>query len=130
MGNYFSSENLNFDRIIDEEYQIFIGIVSHKDPNPLSSQAIKIGLNGKIKRLEKFIETQNNLTFEFESGIVLTLTKRNNEIIINLNDPNTETNIIKNMDKVIRLYYKSLNFGFFSFEFDKIQKFISINYNQ
>ena len=95
------------------------------EPNPLSSQAIKIGLNGTINRLEKFIQNQNNLTFEFESGIILTLSKRNKEIIINLKDPNTDKNIIKHMDDIIRIFFKSIDLSFNSFEFDKIQDFIN-----
>ena len=126
MGNLFSIETFISDRIIDKEYNIFIGIVKGNKTNPLSTQAIKIGLNGTIKRLEKMIENQNNITYEFESEIILTLTKRNNEIIINLKDPTTNKNIIKNMDKPIRLYFKSIDNGFSSFEFDKIKNFISL----
>ena len=56
MGNLYS-EHLKLDRLIDNDNKIFLGIVSPKFSNPLSTQAIKIGHNGKIFRLEKLLET-------------------------------------------------------------------------
>lgn len=124
MGNFFSREYLTFDRVLDGENKIFIGIVSKIEPNPMSGQAIQIGSNGKLKRLEKFTETQNNLIFEFENSTVLTLMKRDKCIIIHLQEPDTP-NIIKIMDSTIRTFFNPIHFGEQSYEFDKIPDFIS-----
>jgi hypothetical protein len=127
MGNFFSNEYLNFDRIIDDDNQIIIGIISPRDSNPLSTQGIKIGLNSNIYRLEKFIETNNSLTFEYEFGIILTLSRRSSQIIIHLKNPILNTYIIKPMDNKIRATFKPIMFGYYSFDYDKIPEFISFN---
>jgi hypothetical protein len=125
MGNSFS-EYFIFERLIDGENQIVIGILSSdkkNSKNPYSSQGIKIGSNGQIKRLQNFIETQNSLIFEYEDNIVLTLTKREGNIIINLKQPDTKT-IIKPMDLVCRDFFKTIGFGDLSSEYDLIPDFI------
>ena len=130
MGNtlnnisYNSIETLKTDRLIDAENNIYIGIVSKKQSNPYSSQAIRIGIDGKLKRLEKFIELDNNLIFEYEDNTTMTLSKKNNDIIINVSEPNTSTNIIKPMDQITRKIYKDISWKTMSDEYDKIQNFI------
>lgn len=125
MGNFiFGQESLKFDRLIDGELQIMVGIVSKKEPNPYSSQAIVIGLGGKIKRLESFEETDNYLKFEYESNTIMRLTKRNKDIIINIKDPENEINITKPMVSVCREIFKPIGFGELSTEYDKIPNFI------
>ena len=130
ISSSISIETLKCDRLIDAESQVYIGIVSKKNNNPLSHQAIRIGSNGKLKRLEKFVETSTNLIYEFESDTVLTLTKivnnnnNNNDIIINLKEPDTMINLIKPMDLIVRKISKPINWTDCSNEFDKIPKFV------
>jgi len=122
--NKQSFETLKTDRLIDAENNICIGIVSKKQSNPYSSQAIRIGLYGKLKRLEKFIELDNNLIFEYEDNTTMTLSKKNNDIIINVKEPETSTNIIKPMDLIIREVFKEIGWKTMSDEYDKIPNFI------
>lgn len=131
MGNYSSVFNivnnkyLKQDRLIDGENKIFIGIVSTKPPtNPYSSQAIRIGDFGKLYRLEKFIETPNSLIFEYESNTSMVLSKRENDIIINVKEPETNTHFIKPMDSIVREIFKPIKWGTLANEYDKIPKFI------
>lgn len=130
MGNYSSSFNINYEtlkesRLIDNENLIYIGIVSQKPyTNPYSSQAIKIGELGKIKRLEKFIETNNNLIFEYESNTSMILSKRDNNIIINIKELETNKSIIKPMDLIIREIFKPIYCSNLSCEYDKIHEFV------
>lgn len=136
MGNLSSSFNnfdnyecLNQDRLIDGENKIFIGIVSPKpDTNPYSSQAIRIGDEGQLHRLEKIIETPNSLIFEYDSNTSMALSKRNNEIIINVNEPGTNIHIIKPMDSITREIFKPLHWGILGNEYDKIAEFIRPNF--
>jgi hypothetical protein len=125
MGNsIFSQECLQQDRLIDGENEIFIGIVGTQKINPFSSQAIRIGHNGKLRKLENFIETQNCLRFEFESNTTLTLTKREKNIIINLKEPETNKHISKPMDSICREIFKPISWGNLAIEYDKIPNFI------
>lgn len=135
MGNYSSAfnipnnESLKQERLIDEENKIYIGIVSPKPhTNPYSSQAIRIGDFGKLYRLQKFIETSNSLIFEYESNTSMTLSKRDNEIIVNINEHETNTHIIKPMDSIPREIYKPIHFGNLANEYDKIPEFIRPKY--
>ena len=132
-NNSYSSENckptkimetLKCDRIIDAEEHIFIGIVSKHKNNPLSGQGIRIGFDGKIKRLENFIETPTNLIYEFENNSTLTLSKRDEDIIINIKEPETNTNLTKSMDLFLRQMSKPINWSDESREFDKISNFV------
>ena len=117
-------EFLKFDRVIDGESQIFIGIVNKKNQNPYSSQAIRIGYDGELKRLESFEQTDNCLKFNYESNTTMSLTKRNNDIIINIKEPENEINIIKPMLPICREIFKPIKFADLSLEYDKIPNFI------
>lgn len=129
MGNFiFGPESLKFDRMIDGELQIMVGIVAKKEPNPYSSQAIVIGLGGKIKRLQSFEQTDNYLKFEYEGNTIMSLTKRNKDIIINLKVPENEINITKPMASICREIFKPIGFGDLSIEYDKIPNFIRPNF--
>ena len=47
MGNFiYREESIILERIIDAESLIIIGLVSEKQPNPYSAQAIRIGWDG------------------------------------------------------------------------------------
>lgn len=129
MGNFiFGQEFLNFDRMIDGESQIVVGIVSKKEPNPYSSQAIRIGLDGKLKRLESFEQTDNFLKFQYESNTTMILTKRKKDIIIHIKEPENEINITKPMASICREIFKPIKFGELSIEYDKIPDFIRPNF--
>lgn len=121
-GNF--GETLKIDRLIDAEHNIYIGIVGKKQSNPYSSQAIRIGLDGKLRRLERFIELENNLIFEYEDNTLMTLSKKNNEIIINVKEPETSTNIIKPMNQINRKVFKEIGLKTMSDEYDKIPNFV------
>ena len=131
MGNYISAFNidnneyLKQDRLIDGENKIFIGVVSPKSyTNPYSSQAIRIGDEGKLHRLEKFIETPNSLIFEYESNTSMTLSKREKDIIVNIKEPDTNTQIIKPMNSIVREIFKPIEWRNLATEYDKIPGFI------
>ena len=125
MGNSLDREEfIKLERIIDVESQTIIGLVSEKKPNPYSTQAIRIGLNGYIRRLESFEETNNYLKFNYESNITMTLTKRNKDIIINIKDPKNKINIVKTMSAITREVFTPIKLGKLSFEYDKIDNFI------
>lgn len=127
MGNNIVGESLKFDRMIDGESQIVVGIVSKKEPNPYSSQAIRIGLNGKLKRLESFEQTDNFLKFEYEGNTTMSLIKREKDIIINVKDPLNGIIIIKPMASICREIFKPIEFSDLSIEYDKIPNFIRPN---
>ena len=134
MGKYTTTtttrqEFLKFDRVIDGESQIYIGIVN-KQINPYSSQAIRIGYDGELKRLESFEQTDNCLTFNYESNTTMSLTKRNDEIIINVKEPENEIHIVKSMPPICREIFKPINFADLSQEYDKIPKFINPKYDK
>jgi hypothetical protein len=125
LNNYNNFEYLKQDWLIDEENKIFIGVVSPKPhTNPYSSQAIRIGDEGKLHRLEKFIETPNSLIFEYESNTSMVLSKRDSDVVINIKEPNTNTQVIKPMDLVAREFFKPINWGNSATEYDKIPEFI------
>ena len=129
MGNNIFGESLKLDRMIDGESQIVIGIVSKKEPNPYSTQAIRIGLDGKLKRLESFEQTDNFLKFEYEGNTTMSLTKRDKDIIINVKEPENEINIIKPMSSICREIFKPIVFSDLSIEYDKIPDFIRPNFD-
>lgn len=135
MGNYILNINnnnhyeydecLKYDRLIDGENKIYIGIVAKKPLHNLySSQAIRIGEYGKLKRLENFIETPNSLIFKYESNTSMILSKRENDIIINIEEMDTNLKIIKPMDSIVKQIFKPIKFGNSSIEYDKIPIFI------
>ena len=63
---------LKFERILDAEYQVYLGIGSYiKDK---SLQVIRIGDHkNKYHRLTNFTEKDNKLKYEFENDIILVL---------------------------------------------------------
>ena len=136
MGNSqsFNSQSFNpheclkFDRIIDGENQIYVGVIgSPNKSNPYSSQGMRIGIDGRLHRLENFIETSNSLTYEFDSNTTLCVTKRNGEILLNIKEPETSTHIIKPMDRINVDFFKPIKFSNLSTEIDKLNDFIKPN---
>lgn len=101
-----------------------------------SYQGIKIGPNGKIKKLIKFTESEDCLIFEYETSTQMILRKIkstlsesiiNNpiqDIFLNINDPETNIIINKPMDKFYREIFTCFNYPNISDEYDKIFHFI------
>lgn len=114
-------ETLKCDRLIDAENHIYVGIVCQNNQNSLSGQAIRIG-TGNIKRLEQFIETPTQLIYEFETNTVMTLSKKDNEVIVNISEPDTNVHLQKPMHTMVRTFSKEINWN--STELDKIVDFI------
>lgn len=106
--------------------------------NQYSFQGIKIGPNGKIKKLIKFTESDDCLIFEYETSSQLILRKIkstlsestiNNpnptqDIFLNIIDPSTDTIINKPMDKFYREIFTRFNYPNISDQYDKIFHFI------
>lgn len=79
---------------------------------------------GKLYRLEKFIETPSSLIFEYESNTSMTLSKREKDIIVNIKEPDTNTQIIKPMNSIVREIFKPIEWENLANEYDKIPGFI------
>lgn len=130
MGNYIrilmydDNDSLKCKRIIDSNYNIYIGIVNKQLNNPLSTQAIKIGNDGKIKRLKKYIQSANSISYEFENDTILTLTRMNKDILLNIKESDTQKYYIKSMSNIIRNKYKPIKMLNSSNELDEIYNFI------
>jgi hypothetical protein len=79
-SNAVRSNHFIIDRIIDGDClgkPLFIGI--HKDPinsNTVSSQGIRLGEDGEIKRLISFKNSSNKLTYTFEDDTTLTFSPK------------------------------------------------------
>jgi hypothetical protein len=113
---------LKFDRILDSENQIYIGIGCRKNAadKDKSLQVIRIGdYTYKYHRLLQFTESENKLKYEFESNIRLVVKKtENNDIHFELFDLDNDRFISKNIDPIIVKHSKTI--GFQSKELDKI----------
>lgn len=85
-GKYYC---LKFDRILDAENQIYIGIGSRDqyDDKQISLQVIRIGdYTNKYYRLLQFTESENKLKYEFEDDVTLTLKKVQDDIEMAINN--------------------------------------------
>ena len=74
MGNIFPNEFFKCERLIDNKYQVYVGIVKQSGINSLLLQGIQIGSNN-IRRLVKFTRTITpvikSIKYEFESDTFL-----------------------------------------------------------
>ena len=133
MGNYFSIKRtedhphihcLKFDRILDADHRVYIGIGSRKksDTNDKSLQVIRIGdYTNKYHRLLHFTEKENKLKYEFENDITMILKKKeNNEIHMDLLYLNRDIVISKQIDPIVVKYFKPIKLSSASIDFDKI----------
>lgn len=133
MGNKpsYIDNCIKFDRILDNEHQIYIGIGSTESTK--SHQVIQFGdSKHNYYRLIYFDENENKLTYHFENqigsdgNIIMILEKNGNDIILHISSltpiPGIGRNIKKIMDPIIRKHFKKINFD--SYEFDKIFDFI------
>ena len=144
---------LKFDRILDANNQIYVGIGTRKTEadKDKTLQVIRIGdYTNKYYRLINFVEKENKLKYEFENDITLTLTKKNikdirhkhvdsknlndspilrNEveeyqlIQLKLLDLNNNKVISTEIDPTIIKYYKPINMV--SVDLDKIHSFFN-----
>lgn len=121
---------LKFDRILDANNQIYVGIGTRKTEmdKDKSLQVIRIGdYTNKYYRLINFTEKENKLKYEFENDITLTLTKLNINNIqliqLKLLDLNNNKVISTEIDPTIIKYYKPINMV--SVDLDKIHSFFN-----
>ena len=105
-----------------ESNGIYVGIVSPKNDNKISGQAIRFG-NSKLYRLEFFEKSDTNLTFKFENNSELKFYKSpDSTIIINYKCPDLNLNVSKTWVHVD--FWKNPSWGGLSEELDTIGKFI------
>ena len=113
---------LKFDRILDSENQIYIGIGCRKNAadKDKTLNVIRIGdYTHKFHRLLQFTEKENKLKYDFERNIKLIVKKlENNDIHLELFDLDNDRFISKNIDPFIVKHSKTI--GFQSKELDKI----------
>ena len=121
---------LKFDRILDVEHQIFVGIGTRKKPEDKhkSLQVIRIGdYTHKYYRLIDFKEKENKLQYNFENNIILTLKKtKENIVMLKLIDLNNDRIISKPIDSIIIKQFKTIRLA--SDELDKIHKLFNEDY--
>ena len=87
-----------------------------------STQAIRIGPNGNLKRMIEFEKFNNGLKFKYETGTTLTIEKINNEIIFDIKDSNKH--ICKPISKQCIDHIKPIKFANESVEYDTMIDFI------
>lgn len=130
MGNKQSSrvpltDVMKFDRVIDGEEEIYIGIVPKKVELPMySTQGIRIGNYGKLKRMVMYEKFENGMRFIYETGTTLTITKKNNDVLLDIKDE--KINISKQMNPYCLKYIKPIDFGESSVEYDEMINFINL----
>lgn len=119
--NSMYSNCFTIDRIIDADCNgklLSIGVNNHKNPNNiLSSQGIRWGQDGEIKRLVSFAKVDNGLIYNFEDNYRLTLNKTDKNKIIYSFEINNNV-IVKEMTEIIRNSLKPISMS--STELDKI----------
>jgi len=127
MGNVpsdnVSTDNgfLKFDRILDAENQIYIGIGNQLPDKSKSLQVIRIGdYHTKYNRLIHFVEKENKLEYEFENNITMKLEKIRDEIHMDISDLNNNKNYSKQIDPLIQKYFKKIKLSNTSDELDRI----------
>jgi hypothetical protein len=124
----YTDNCLKFDRILDAENQIYVGIGTRRIlygldlESDISLQVIRIGdYTNKYYRLLNFTEKENKLKYEFENDIMLILKKINeNNIQLELFDLNNNRFISKEIDPVIIKNFKTIHLLSISNELDKI----------
>lgn len=122
MGNaIYEPQNycLKFDRILDGENQIFIGI--GENAQGLSSQVIRFGdYKNKYYRLQEFYEDNNKLLYKFEDNIYMSIENDNKNIHLAVTDPRNKQPITKCIDSFIIKHHKAIHLSTMSKELDKI----------
>ncbi len=97
MGNKIGCETLIFERVIDGEDGIWLGVNgNHVQNNPMSKQ--KLHIQGEsFKNLKFFTKSDSNLTYEFDDNITLRFYKNQEGVYYNLNYPAKKINKTKLM---------------------------------
>jgi hypothetical protein len=119
MGNNYSyiDNCLKFERILDSEYQVYIGIASLD--KGLTSQVLRIGdYHSKYFRLQEFRQDENILYYYFENNVSMTLEKHGEYILMDIVGCKNE--ISKPLHPVIVKTYKPIGLSNMSNEIDKI----------
>jgi hypothetical protein len=123
MGNNNIKESIKFDRVIDGEAGIWIGVNGNHDTNnPMSTQKLCLQ-NEEYKKLKFFTKSESGLTYEFENDIVLRFYKNPEGIYYNFKYPIKEINETKLMNSTVCSHYRKI--GFNSNEFDQIYDLIN-----
>ncbi len=127
MGNKQTHESLMFDRVIDGESGIWVGVNGTEEPNnPMSKQ--KLHIQGEpFKKLKFFSKTDTNLTYEFENDITLRFYKNSQGIYYNLIHPSKNINETKIMNDIVKRHFKKI--GFNSNELDHIYDLVNSSPN-
>lgn len=115
-NNDYKDYCLKFDRILDTDNQVYIGI-GKKD------QVIRFGdYKNKYHRLMLCTEYKNKLQYEFENNVTMTLEKIENNIQLGVVDLRNKKVIIKNIDPIIVKMYKPISLLPLSEDLDKIHE--------
>lgn len=124
-GQYYC---LKFDRILDSEHQIYVGIGSRENANDDKSlQVVRIGdYTNKYHRLIDFTEAENKLKYEFEDNVKLILKKtEDNDIHLELFDLDNKRFISKTIDPAIIRMFNKISLS--SAELDRIHELFNNN---
>jgi hypothetical protein len=123
-GQYYC---LKFDRILDAEHQIYVGIGTREKEitTNKSLQVIRLGdYTNKYHRLIDFTETERKLKYEFEDNVKLILKKtEDNDIQLELFDLDNDRFISKTVDPTIIRMFNKISLS--SAELDKIHELFS-----
>lgn len=110
---------LKFDRILDGENQIYIG-VGRTGINE-TSQVIRIGdMYNKYYKLINFSEKEKQLQYEFEDNVKMTLENNDKDFLIEIDNLPGKKSISKNIDPIIVQNFKPIKLSNVTDDFDKI----------
>ncbi len=124
MGNKVTHQSLTFDRVIDGDSGIYVGVNGFQDPDyPMSKQKLLIQDENQYRKLKFFTKTESGLTYEFEDNVILRFYKNNDGVYYNLKHPNKKIDETKLMNKTVREWYKKIEFN--SNELDQIYDLIN-----
>lgn len=112
-----------FERIIDEENKIYIGIYEN-------SQVIVFDYNknnnsNKLYKLIKLTEKENQLEYEFENNIIMILEKKEYYYTINIKNMPNQKSLYKIINPIIIKYFTPIGISTVSYEFDKMYELFS-----
>lgn len=120
-------DRMKFERVLDGEEMLYIGIASSNLPNPLSSQVIRHGIFGKTRRLENFIEHENGMEYVYEDNVKLFVNKsKDGKVMLNYVSPCENTEIMKPMNETCVKVFKPIQFSTLSKEYDTLEKILGL----
>jgi hypothetical protein len=95
---------LKFDRILDAENEVYIGI------GDSATQMIRIGdYHHKSHKLLNFKKSDTKLKYEFEDNVTLIFEKRNDQVHMNLVDLYSNKTVSKPVDPFIKRHFKPIH---------------------